>query len=81
MYKFILYIMYRQLERIKNEDPRDGAVSLVCIAIFFHFFFILSILDYFDLNLLRMIFGEVKNKYYWTPLVVVAMIFVWRYFN
>jgi hypothetical protein len=81
MYKFIIYIIYRQLERIKNEDPRDGAVSIVCIAIFFHIFLMLSILDYFDLNLLRMTFGEVKNKYYWIPFVVGFMIFVWRYFS
>lgn len=81
MYKFILYIAYRQLKRLKNEDPRDGAVSLVCLAVFFHIFLVLSIFDYFDFNLLRMTFGEVKNKYYFTPFVVAFMYFIWRYFN
>ena len=82
MYKFILYVAYRQFQRFKvNEDPRDNAVSLVCAAAFFHLFFALSIFDYFDLNLLRIVFGDVKSKYYWTPFVVAFMILLWRYFD
>lgn len=81
MYKFIFFILYRQFQKIKTTDPRDNAVSIVCLAIFFHSFLILGILDYFHLNLFRLAFGQQQNKYYWTPVIVLIMIFVWRYFN
>lgn len=81
MYKFIFFIVYRQFQKLNTIDPRDNAVSIVCLAVFFHLFLILGVLDFFDLNLLRMTFGNVQNKYYWTPVIVGIMILVWRYFN
>lgn len=61
-------------------NPRDNAIGFVALTIFFQGFLALSLLDYFDSNLLR------KIPYHLHLITLLIFListihFTWKYFN
>jgi hypothetical protein len=82
LYDFIFFFFFKLCERIKTVDPRDNAMTLTGLTIFFHIFFTLSIIAFItDVNMLASVFGKDHSKYFWLPFVLVFMIFIYRFFK
>ena len=82
MYDFIFFIYYKLFSRTKDNDPKDSAINLITVVIFFHLFLCHNaVLFLADTNLLANIFGKDHGKYYYLPFVIVFMVLVYRFFK
>jgi hypothetical protein len=82
MYDFIFIIYYGMFSRTKDSDPKDSAINLVAIVIFFHLFLLHNAITFFtNTNLLALGFGKDHSKYFWLPFVVAFMIFIYRFYK
>lgn len=80
MYQFIFHIYYSAFRKLNSMNPRDNAIGFVALTIFFQGFLALSLLDYFDSNLLR------KIPYHLHLITLLIFListihFTWKYFN
>lgn len=80
MYQFIFHIYYSAFRKLNAMNPRDNAIGFVALTIFFQGFLALSLLDYFDSNLLR------KIPYHLHLITLLFFListihFTWKYFN
>jgi len=82
MYDFIFIIFYRIFSRTKDSDPKDSAINLITIVIFFHLFLLHNAITFFaDTNLLALVFGKDHSKYFYLPFVIIFMVFIYRFYR
>ncbi len=82
MYDFIFLIYYKLFSSAKDSDPRDSAINLITIVVFFHLFFLHNAVTFFtDTNLLAKVFGQDHGKYFYLPFVIVFMVFIYWFYK
>lgn len=82
MYSFIYFYFYKYFQWKGESDPKDAAIYGVMTAVFFHLFFIVTIVNYFfQSNILELAFVKGQSKYIFLPLVILIMVVIHRVYK